>query len=97
VSPIRSDDSDVEEYLKDVTERVHTYEDTKLASLYTDYANGSFSSPDEIFRRDLAKAMLGLAEKRLSIINQIEKATSGKIKDFDVAKIDEIRKSLFNV
>ena len=97
VSPTRSDNSDMVKYIEDVTKLVHIYEDTKLVGLYTDYVCGNFLSPREFFQRDLTKAMLRLAKKRLSIISKMEGVTLGKIKDFDVAKIEEIRKSLFDL
>jgi len=94
VSPPRSDNSDVENYVKDVTERVHMFEDIKLASLYSDYADGKSLSPNEIFTREFVESALKLAEGRLRVINNTEKATLGKIKDADIEEIKRIRKTL---
>ncbi|MCP8309427.1 MAG: AbiV family abortive infection protein [archaeon] len=94
MSPIRSDDSDVYEYLKDITERFHVFEDLKLAALYTDYSEGTFQSPDEIIKRDIAYNFLKLAKGRLRTIEAIEKITVGKIKDADIETIKAFGKKL---
>ena len=92
VSPIRSDNSDVEQYWKDITENVHVFEDLKLACLYSDYISGNFISPSEIVKRRHAESMLRLAEGRLRVISDVEKVTLGKIKDADIEEIKRIRK-----
>jgi AbiV family abortive infection protein len=97
VSPIGSDNSDVERYWKDITEHVHMFEDLKLACLYSDYIKGNFFSPNEIIKRHHAESFLKLAEGRLRVISNVEKVTLGKIKDVDIEEIKRIRKTLFGL
>lgn len=93
-SPIRSDNSDIDEYLKDITKRFSEFEDLKLTALYTDYRQGTFYSPDEVIKHDIAHAVLELAKSRLRAVESIERYTIGKLKDIDIERVKVIRKML---
>ena len=95
VSPVRSDDPDLGQYIKDITEHIHNFEDSKLMCLYSDFVEGNFVSPNDFCDRSLAESMLKIAEGRLRIIDYVEKNTLGRIKDFDIEEIKTIRKTLF--
>lgn len=94
MSPIKSDDSDVEEYEKDITERFLEFENLKFKAIYSDYSYKAFHSPDEIVKRDIALAFLKLAKNRFRVVEKIERRTIGRLRYVNIKKIRTIKEIL---